>query len=725
MTSDATPATPATPATLAPPLAVADWFALRPLAARTWLVAEPGHVNCFLIEGDERAVLVDTGLGLADIHAAARTLTDRPVLAVNSHGHDDHRGGNWLFDDIAAHPAAAPAVTSAVAPQRLAAYLGVAREQYAAYRRRRADDERFFHQFTAETTPRPVPPAADAWTVPAGPTPAPLTDGQRLDLGGRELTVLHTPGHSPDSLCLFDERAGLLFAGDTLITGDFWVHQPDAAIEIFAATLRTLHQRLAGSIREIFPAHTLRYRVGPDFLRRAADAFDQVVAGRAPGRPGTDLLRRPALRHDFADFSILRPLPAGVTPTDPAPAPNTDRVPAGIGVSSVWRERGEPLVGPVADGALTGLRVAVKDLFAVGGYRVGAGNPTWLARAPVEPRDADAVAMLRAAGASIVGIAQTDELAFGLSGVNVHYGTPPNPAAPDRVTGGSSSGPAAAVAAGQADIGLGTDTAGSVRVPASVCGLYGLRPTPGLVPTGGLLGLAPSFDTVGWLAADADVLRGVGEVLLPSGPPPEGEPTKPTKLLVVDSAGLVTVAARLADVLGADLVVGPVREDDDVDGLLEAFRVVQAAQAWRLRGGWIRAHPGALGETVAARFRVGATIDADVEQAAAGRIAEGRARLLDRLGLTTWVVRPAAGGPGHPRDAGRDDTEAWRRATLRATVVASAYGLPSCVVPTAPSGRESGGPDRAAPVGAAIVGPPGADRLLLDAAVAFGRPGAT
>ncbi|MCK9893563.1 AtzH-like domain-containing protein [Frankia sp. AgB32] len=289
------------------PLPAADWFALRPLAPGTWLVAEPGHVNCFLVEGDERAVLVDTGLGLADVHTAARTLTRRPILAVNSHGHDDHRGGNWLFDHVAAHPLATAAVTAPVPAARLGAYLGVAREQYTAYERLRDDDGRFFHLLTAETTPRPVPPAADAWTVPAGPVPAPLADGARIDLGGRALTVLHTPGHSPDSLCLFDEHAGLLFAGDTLITGDFWVHMPDAAVEVFAATLRDLHTRLDGSVREIFPAHTLRYRVGPDFLRRAADAFDQVAAGTAPGRPGTDLLRRPVRRHDFADFSILRP----------------------------------------------------------------------------------------------------------------------------------------------------------------------------------------------------------------------------------------------------------------------------------------------------------------------------------------------------------------------------------------------------------------------------------
>lgn len=285
-----------------------DWFALAELEPHTWLVGEPGHVNCFLVEGAERAVLVDTGLGLADVHAAARSLTRRPILAVNTHGHDDHRGGNWRFTDVAAHPLAAPALTAPVPPARLAAYLAVAREQYAAYDRLRADDDRFFHLFTATTALRELPPAADDWTVPAGPPPRPLADGQRVDLGGRELTVLHTPGHSPDSLCLLDERAGLLFAGDTLITGDFWVHTPDADVDVFAMTLRALADRLAGSLRAICPAHTLRYRVGPDFLWRAADAFEAVADGTSVGRPGTDLLRRPVRRHEFADFTVLRPV---------------------------------------------------------------------------------------------------------------------------------------------------------------------------------------------------------------------------------------------------------------------------------------------------------------------------------------------------------------------------------------------------------------------------------
>ena len=245
------------------------------------------------------------------VSAAAAALTDLPVLAVNTHGHSDHRGGNWRFAEVAAHPLAAGALTQPVAGGYLADYLTVAREQLAAYERARAADERFFHLFTAATRPRPLPPDAGRWAVPAGPAPRALADGERIGLGGRELTVLYTPGHSPDSLCLLDERAGLLFAGDTLITGDFWAHTPDTEFEVFAATLRKLADQLAGQLTAIYPAHTLRYRARPAFLTAAADAFEAIADGTSAGLPGTDLLLRPALRHEFAEFAVLRPPAAG------------------------------------------------------------------------------------------------------------------------------------------------------------------------------------------------------------------------------------------------------------------------------------------------------------------------------------------------------------------------------------------------------------------------------
>ena len=173
---------------------------------------------------------------------------------------------------------------------------------------------------------------------------------------------------------------------------------------------------------------------------------------------------------------------------------------------SIWRLLGSPLVAGAASGPLRGESVAVKDLFEVAGFAVGAGNPAYLAESRPAATTAPAAASLLAAGADVLGIAQTDEFAYSIAGRNSHYGAPVNVASPGSIPGGSSSGPASAVASGQASIGLGTDTAGSIRVPASYQGLWGLRATHGAIDTSGLLPLAPSFDAVGWLIRSPGVL---------------------------------------------------------------------------------------------------------------------------------------------------------------------------------------------------------------------------
>ena len=153
-----------------------------------------------------------------------------------------------------------------------------------------------------------------------------------------------------------------------------------------------------------------------------------------------------------------------------------------------------------AAGPLAGLTCAIKDLFDIAGYVTGGGNPDWHASHEAARRTAPVVQKLLDAGATIVGKTHTDELSRGIFGENAHYGTPINPKAPGRVPGGSSSGSAAAVAGQLVDFALGTDTGGSVRVPASFCGIYGLRPSHGRLPFEGVLPQAPSFDTIGWFA---------------------------------------------------------------------------------------------------------------------------------------------------------------------------------------------------------------------------------
>jgi amidase len=161
-------------------------------------------------------------------------------------------------------------------------------------------------------------------------------------------------------------------------------------------------------------------------------------------------------------------------------------------------------------GSGDGIRLAVKDLIDVAGVPTTAGSRALAATAAAAERDAPCLAGARAAGARIVGKANLNELAYGASGVNEYFGTPVNPLDPGRVPGGSSSGSAVAVAGGEADLAFGSDTGGSIRVPAAFCGITGLKTTHGRIPLAGVWPLAPSMDTIGPMArAVAGVAAGL------------------------------------------------------------------------------------------------------------------------------------------------------------------------------------------------------------------------
>jgi len=381
---------------------------------------------------------------------------------------------------------------------------------------------------------------------------------------------------------------------------------------------------------------------------------------------------------------------------------------------SVWRVVGDPLLPPAQDGPLAGTTVAVKDLFAIAGHRIGAGNPEWLRDAPVETRTAPAVADLLRGGAALRGIARTDEFAYSIAGDNPHYGTPANGTVPGALPGGSSSGPASAVATGQADIGLATDTAGSIRVPASYQGLWGLRTTHAHVSTDGLLPLAPSFDAVGWLARDGEVLERVAQCCV------GGVSTAVPERLAVP---IEVIEAAQPDTRGAfEAFVGELAASglvDDIprvsigelDDYREPFRIVQAAEAWRHHGEWIAAHPGALGPAVAARFEAASTVSASQEASARAALAPLRERMT-RLAGETVLIMPTVPGPAPARTAAPVQIDATRRATLGMTTPAAVAGLPSVSAPllTVPS------PLGAAPVGVCLIGPPGGDLALVQLA---------
>lgn len=378
-----------------------------------------------------------------------------------------------------------------------------------------------------------------------------------------------------------------------------------------------------------------------------------------------------------------------------APAPALD--------TRIWRVLGDPLVPPTGSGPLDGESVAVKDLYAVRGQRIGAGNPAWLAQAREEPVSARAVELLLEAGASVRGIARTDEFAWSLAGTNAHYGAPPNPRAPRRIPGGSSSGSASAVSLGHASIGLGTDTGGSIRVPAAYQGLYGIRTTHGAASAYAVLPLARSFDTVGWLTRDAGLLQRVGEVLLPAtARRAVGE------LVVVP--GLVALAepdvGETVDRFGAEH--GAMRESWDLTALpawLRAYQTVQAWEAWQERGDWLASRLDELGSDVRARFEAASQVDED-QVDAARHVVQEAARTIRALVADRVVVLPSASSVAPLVGTG---LQTVREATMSLTCLAGLAGLPAVSLPaTARSGL---------PTGVCLLGGPDRDRDLLQLAI--------
>ena len=243
----------------------------------------------------------------------------------------------------------------------------------------------------------------------------------------------------------------------------------------------------------------------------------------------------------------------------------------------------------------------------------GAGNPDWLASHPPAARTAPVVQRLVDAGASMAGKTHTDELSRGIFGENAHYGTPINPKAPDRVPGGSSSGSAAAVAGRLVDFALGTDTGGSVRVPASFCGLYGIRPTHGRLPFDGVMPQAPSFDTIGWFAREPQLLARIATVLLGIEP----ARTLPRRLVVAEDAFTIaeptTRAALKPAVEKLGSLIGRVetRKLSSVPllGLARASDAIQGREAWATFGEWIDRHNPRFGFEVADNILRGARIE--------------------------------------------------------------------------------------------------------------------
>ncbi|MDL2404180.1 amidase [Rhizobium calliandrae] len=365
-------------------------------------------------------------------------------------------------------------------------------------------------------------------------------------------------------------------------------------------------------------------------------------------------------------------------------------------------------VRSVDNGSLAGLTFAAKDNIDVEGRITGNGNPVWRRAHGPAAAHAPVVARLLAEGAVLSGKTHMDEFAYSLMGTNAHYGTPLNSAAPDRVPGGSSSGSASAVGAGLVDFALGTDTGGSVRLPASFNGIFGMRPSHGAVDMAGVVPLGPGFDTLGWFARDAGTLVRVGRALGLVGEAFFSVAWLPSDIWTDVDPGLAAllrpmaekIATRFSNTVTDPLpIVGPEERS-------EIYRFWQGYDAWKVLGGWVEAHDAELGPDIASRFAVARSIS-DETFARVDATRRDIARTMDAaLADGLVMIIPTAPGPAPLRGSSREIFEAYRQQALGILSVAGHASLPQISMPAE---KMDGGP-----VGLSVIGRRGSDGALLE-----------
>jgi glyoxylase-like metal-dependent hydrolase (beta-lactamase superfamily II) len=235
------------------------WFEVYEVSPSVFAIYEPHQSEetiGYLIAGANRAVLFDTGMGIGDLKTLTRHLTSLPIIVLNSHTHDDHVGNNWQFSTIydmdtgftrqSAKGSSADA-QSEIAPSEVCGNLPQGFDP-KAYATRPWKITRYIH------------------------------DGEEIDLGGRSLQVIATPGHTPDAICLFDKANGLLFTGDTYYPGTIWLYRPETDLDAYAASVHRL-AALAPQVKHVLGAHNFPL-APPSILTALANDFDAVRAGK-------------------------------------------------------------------------------------------------------------------------------------------------------------------------------------------------------------------------------------------------------------------------------------------------------------------------------------------------------------------------------------------------------------------------------------------------------------
>ena len=370
-----------------------------------------------------------------------------------------------------------------------------------------------------------------------------------------------------------------------------------------------------------------------------------------------------------------------------------------------------------ASGPLAGLNAVVKDMYDIAGERTGCGSPEWLATHPPAARNCPPVQKILDAGATIIGKTVCDEYFYSVSGTNAHYGTPVNVRAPGRLPGGSSAGSAAACGAGLCDFALGSDTGGSVRVPASFNGIYGLRPTHERIEHSGVADMAPSFDVPGWFAATPGVFRKVGAVLLDS----RRVAAKIDRVVMLEDA-FAQAEEPVADLLRTLLEF----MSDDLPGMAhgriapegfdpwrEAFRVVQAYETWQTFGGFITKHKPNIGPGVKERMQFASTVTRVQADASREVVNKARDHIRQIVVPGTVLALPTAPSISPKIEISGAELEEFRTRVMRLTCTSGISGLPQMSIP--------GATINGCPIGLSFIGWAGGDEALLDLACELSR----
>ncbi|UOQ43699.1 amidase [Halobacillus salinarum] len=336
-------------------------------------------------------------------------------------------------------------------------------------------------------------------------------------------------------------------------------------------------------------------------------------------------------------------------------------------------------------GELSGRTFSVKDVFAVKGHSNAAGNPTWLETHKPAVSNAPVIDRLLLRGAELTGITHTDELMYSLNGENVHFGTPINPKAPARIPGGSSSGSAVTVAGNEVDFALGTDTGGSVRIPSSYCGLFGFRPSHGAIDMTGVIPLAPSFDTVGWMAGKVQDLYKVGKVILKSS---EKKRTFSRIILGEDAWELLDVQTNNAfsEVLEhLHTIHGHLEtvrlSSKGLDSWFHTFKHIQGWEIWQQHGAWIEEERPVFGPDIEERFQWARTVTEDVLADAFSHRRSITGMLKELLGEDGLLVIPTAPGGPPKRNTPGHLLQNVRGRTMQLSCIAGLAGLPQVTLP--------------------------------------------